>query len=60
MDDKNWHSIMLYTQVMDFFIKTYKERVLAREDYIETETTVAEKCGLPPLSVYRIKIEDIR
>ena len=60
MDDKNWHSIMLYTQVMDFFIKAYKERVLAREDFIEIETKVAEKCGLSPLSVYRIKIEDIR
>ena len=60
MDDKYWDPIIHYISSIDFFISAYKKGILSREDYIEIEKKVVEKSGLSPLSVYRIKIDDIK
>ena len=53
-------AIKLYVSVMAIFINAYKKGEITKKEYKKIEKKVVEKTGLNPISVYRLKVEDIR
>ena len=53
-------AIKLYVSVMAIFIDAYKKGEITKKEYKKIEKKVVEKTGLNPISVYRLKVEDIK
>ena len=45
---------------MAIFIDAYKKGEITKKEYKKIEKKVVEKTGLNPISVYRLKAEDIK
>ena len=52
IDDKT----MNYLAVVSIFVDFYKEGYLTDEEYEAVEEKLVKKCGINPLSIYRIKL----
>ena len=52
IDDKT----MNYLAVVSIFADFYKEGYLTDEEYKGAEEKLVKKCGINPLSIYRIKL----
>lgn len=52
IDDKT----MNYLAVVSIFVDFYKEGYLTDEEYKAAEEKLVKKCGINPLSIYRIKL----
>ena len=52
--------VTLYISVMAIFIDAYKKGEITKKEYKKIEKMVVEKTGLNPISVYRLKAEDIK
>ncbi len=52
IDDKD----VKYLAVVSIFIDFYEEGYLTDEEYEAVEEKVVKKCGINPLSIYRIKL----
>ena len=52
--------VKLYVSVMAIFIDAYKKGEITKKEYKKIENMVVEKTGLNPISVYRLKAEDIK
>ena len=53
-------AVKLYVSVMAIFIDAYKKGEITKKEYKKIEEKVVEKTGLNPISVYRLKVEDIK
>ena len=51
---------MNYLAVVSIFNDFYKEGYLNDEEYEAVEEKVVKKCGINPLSIYRLKIKDVK
>ena len=47
-----------YLAVVSIFIDFYQEGYLTDEEYEAAEEKLAKKCGINPLSIYRIKLKN--
>ena len=56
IDDKT----MNYLAVVSIFIVFYKEGYLIDEEYKAAEEKIVKKCGINPLSIYRILVEKLK
>ena len=56
IDDKT----MNYLVVVSIFINFYKEGYLTDEEYEAVEEKIVKKCGINPLSAYRVKLNDLK
>ena len=56
IDDKT----MNYLSVVSIYINFYQEGYLTDEEYEAAEEKLVKKCGINPLSVYRLKLKDAR
>ena len=60
MTEEYQKAVTLYISVMAIFIDAYKKGEITKKEYKKIEKMVVEKTGLNPISVYRLKVEDIR
>ena len=60
MTEEYQKAIILYISVMAIFIDAYKKGEITKKEYKKIEKKVVEKTGLNPISVYRLKVEDIK
>ena len=60
MTEEYQKAIILYISVMAIFIDAYKKGEITKKEYKKIEKMVVEKTGLNPISVYRLKAEDIK
>ena len=56
IDDKT----MNYLAVVSIFIDFYKEGYLTDEEYEAVEEKLVNKCGINPLSIYRLMLNDVK
>ena len=56
IDDK----VMNYLAAVSIFVDFYKQGYLTDEEYEAIEEKLVKKCGINPLSVYRLKIKDVK
>ena len=56
IDDKT----MNYLAGVSIFIDFYKDGYLTDEEYKAMEEKIAKKCGINPLSIYRILVEKLK
>ena len=49
-----------YLMVVPIFIDFYQEGYLTDEEYEAVEEKLVKKCGINPLSVYRIKLKNVK
>lgn len=56
IDDK----VMKYLAVVSIFINFYQEGYFTDEEYEAVEEKIVKKCGINPLSAYRLKLNDIK
>ena len=56
IDDKT----MNYLAVVSIFVDFYKEGYLTDEEYKASEEKVVKKCGINPLSIYRLMLNDVK
>lgn len=56
IDDKT----MNYLAVVSIFIDFCKEVSLTDEEYEAAEEKIVKKCGINPLSIYRIFVEKLK
>ena len=57
IDDKT----MNYLAVVSIFVDFYKEEgYLTDEEYEAVEEKIVKKCGINPLSIYRILVEKLK
>ena len=60
MTEEYQKAVTLYISVMAIFIDAYKKGEITKKEYKKIEKMVVEKTGLNPISVYRLKTEDIK
>ena len=60
MTEEYQKAVTLYISVMAIFIDAYKKGEITKKEYKKIEEKVVKKTGLNPISVYRIKIDDIK
>ena len=60
MTEEYQKAVTLYISVMAIFIDAYKKGEITKKEYKKIEKMVVEKTGLNPISVYRIKVKDIK
>lgn len=60
MTEEYQKAVTLYISVMAIFIDAYKKGEITKKEYKKIEKMVVEKTGLNPISVYRLKAEDIK
>ena len=60
MTEEYKKAVTLYISVMAIFIDAYKKGEITKKEYKKIEKMVVEKTGLNPISVYRLKAEDIK
>ena len=60
MTEEYQKAVTLYISVMAIFIDAYKKGEITKKEYKKIEKMVVEKTGLNPISVYRLKVEDIK
>ena len=56
IDDKT----MNYLAVVSIFVDFYEEGYLSDEKYEVVEEKIVKKCGINPLSAYRLKLIEIK
>ena len=56
IDDKT----MNYLAVIFIFIDFYKEGYLTNEEYEVVEEKLVNNCGINPLSIYRLMLNDVK
>ena len=56
IDDKT----MNYLAVASISIDLYKESYLTDEEYEVVEEKLVKKCGINPLSIYRLMLNDVK
>ena len=60
MTEEYQKAVTLYISVMAIFIDAYEKGEITKKEYKKIEKMVVEKTGLNPISVYRLKAEDIK
>ena len=60
MTEEYQKAVTLYISVMAIFIDAYKKGEITKKEYKKIEKMVVEKTRLNPISVYRLKAEDIK
>ena len=60
MTEEYQKAVTLYISVMAIFNDAYKKGEITKKEYKKIEKMVVEKTGLNPISVYRLKAEDIK
>ena len=51
---------MNYLTVVSIFVDFYEEGYLTDEEYETVEEKLVKKCGINPLSIYRLMLNDVK